>query len=140
MWIGVDLDGTLAKIMDWIGPESIGEPIMPMVERVKSWVAEGIEVRIFTARVDGGVGLKAMGIPLWELYTDVDYVKQCIEDWCIKNLGFILPITNQKDMCMLELWDDRAVQLIPDTGETLALFATSMNHEINSERMSLRCY
>ncbi|MEI8285241.1 MAG: hypothetical protein WCG52_09650, partial [bacterium] len=47
-WIGVDLDGTLAE---FIGDMSfIGEPIMPMLNRVKTWLANGREVRIFTAR------------------------------------------------------------------------------------------
>ena len=50
-WIGVDLDGTLARYDGWKGPEHIGEPLMPMVERVKAWLAEGREVRIMTARV-----------------------------------------------------------------------------------------
>ena len=51
-WIGVDLDGTLAKYGIWDG--SIGEPIPLMVERVKIWIALGVEVKIFTARVGFG--------------------------------------------------------------------------------------
>jgi hypothetical protein len=35
--IGVDLDGTLAKYGEWRGVEHIGEPIPPMVDRVKGW-------------------------------------------------------------------------------------------------------
>lgn len=53
-WIGVDLDGTLAHYDGWKGPEHIGAPIPAMVERVKAWLAEGKEVRISTARADGG--------------------------------------------------------------------------------------
>jgi hypothetical protein len=54
-WIGVDLDGTLAKHY-WpddgpYHPLRIGDPIHRMVERVKLWIAEDKEVRIFTARV-----------------------------------------------------------------------------------------
>lgn len=45
-WIGVDLDGTLAHYDKWIGPEHIGEPIAPMVDRVRAWLGQGIEVRI----------------------------------------------------------------------------------------------
>ena len=33
-WIGVDLDGTLAHYGGWIGPDHIGDPIAPMVERI----------------------------------------------------------------------------------------------------------
>ena len=50
-WIGVDLDGTLAEYNGWQGPANIGAPIPAMVERVKAWLEEGRDVRIFTARV-----------------------------------------------------------------------------------------
>lgn len=50
-WIGVDLDGTLAMYDGFKGPEHIGDPVPKMLERVKKWLAEGREVRIFTARV-----------------------------------------------------------------------------------------
>ena len=53
-WIGVDLDGTLAEYHGWNG--SIGKPIAPMVDRVKRWLAEGVEVRIMTARVSNRGG------------------------------------------------------------------------------------
>jgi hypothetical protein len=46
-WIGVDLDGTLAHYDGWKGADHIGEPIAPMVERVKRWLSEGHEVRVF---------------------------------------------------------------------------------------------
>ena len=49
-WIGVDLDGTLAHYGGWVEPERIGQPIAPMVARIKEWLGQGIEVRIFTAR------------------------------------------------------------------------------------------
>ena len=39
-WIGVDLDGTLAEYLGWQGMGHIGEPIAPMVERVKAWLAQ----------------------------------------------------------------------------------------------------
>ena len=35
-WIGVDLDGTLAIYTGWKGCDHVGEPIPPMVERVKA--------------------------------------------------------------------------------------------------------
>ena len=50
-WIGIDLDGTLAEYDGWKGVEHIGKPIPSMVERVKAWIIEGKDVRIFTARV-----------------------------------------------------------------------------------------
>ncbi len=50
-WYGVDLDGTLAHYDGWMGPTEIGPPISKMVHRVRRWLAEGRDVRIFTARV-----------------------------------------------------------------------------------------
>src|SRR5260370_1562028 len=51
-WIGTDLDGTLAKYSGW--SEDIGEPIGPMISKVKRWLAEGKEGRILTARGSQG--------------------------------------------------------------------------------------
>lgn len=102
-WIGVDLDGTLAEYSGWQGHNVIGKPIPRMVERVLDWCNAGRDVRIFTAR--------AASIP-----TDPS-VGAAIEAWCATHLGRVLPITNVKDYGMIELWDDRAVQVIPNTGQ-----------------------
>lgn len=108
-WIGVDLDGTLAVYDGWKGDGHVGEPIPLMVARVRQWIAEGKDVRIFTARVSphsieiNNSSLVATLVP--------------IQNWCDKNLGKILPVTYKKDMAMVELWDDRAIQVIPNTGE-----------------------
>jgi ribosomal protein L37E len=40
-----------------------------------------------------------------------------IKAWSKEHLGQILPITYQKDAEMLELWDDRAIQVKPNTGQ-----------------------
>ena len=108
-WIGVDLDGTLAHYDGWKGEEHIGEPVPLMLARVKQWLAEGRDVRIFTARIDAGV---EFGI------TDVKQVavQNAIEDWCKKHIGQYLKITCCKDYGMIELWDDRAVQVTPNWG------------------------
>lgn len=108
-WIGVDLDGTLAHYDRWNGPEHIGEPVQKMVERVKRWLAEGRDVRIFTARVahDGTI----------ERAVEVAKAIKAIREWSAIHIGRELPITNVKDTHMVELWDDRCVQVIPNTGE-----------------------
>jgi hypothetical protein len=105
-WIGVDLDGTLARYDGWKGDTHIGDPIPLMLARVKRWVAEGKDVRIFTARV-GDQG---------EFKTTVEQCRKAIEDWCQKWIGKVLPVTCTKDYRMIELWDDRAIQVIPNTG------------------------
>jgi hypothetical protein len=117
-WIGVDLDGTLAKYDRWVNTFHIGEPIGPMLERVKGWLAEGREVRIFTARIDGGGAASKMGVDpeITKYYEDVEAITKIVQDWTEKYLGVRLPVTNKKDYGMVELWDDRCVQVIPNTG------------------------
>lgn len=105
-WFGVDLDGTLAEYHGW-NPE-IGDPIPKMVKRVKKWLSQGRDVRIFTARVSR-----------FPDTTDehVAEVRKKIEVWCEEHLGVVLPITNVKEHGLVELWDDRAVQVIKNTGK-----------------------
>lgn len=105
-WIGLDLDGTLAYYDEWRGIEHIGEPIPAMLERVKRWIKEGKEVRIFTARVSRN-------------YPEVGTVRYHIVNWCLEHIGVSLVITNQKDFNMIELWDDRVVQVQKNTGKIL---------------------
>jgi hypothetical protein len=108
-WIGVDLDGTLAHYDEWKGHEHIGDPIPDMLERVKRWRAEGRDVRIFTARIAGSnPRVAAMGLCV---------ILNSIQDWCEKHIGEKLPVTNVKDFSMIELWDDRAIQVHPNTGK-----------------------
>jgi hypothetical protein len=108
-WIGVDLDGTLAVYTEWSGPCDIGEPIGPMVERVKGWLAEGKDVRIFTARVANVIDDDRV----------TDEIRTAVQQWCLEHIGKVLPVTCQKDYGLLELWDDRCVQIVPNTGLTL---------------------
>lgn len=102
-WIGVDLDGTLAVYDEWRGVEHIGAPVAAMVARVKRWLAEGKDVRIFTARVSriGPEGAAAY---------------DRIQEWLRQHGLPRLPITCTKDFAMIELWDDRCVQVEPNTG------------------------
>lgn len=102
-WIGVDLDGTLAVYHGWVAPDHIGDPIDLMADRVRQWLKEGKEVRIFTARV-------------WPGKDDAAICRRAIEVWCFSVFGQTLPITHEKDPGMLELWDDRCVQVFPNTG------------------------
>lgn len=113
-WIGVDLDGTLAHYEYWKGENHIGAPIPLMVDRVKAWRAAGHAVRIMTARVAGEAQwIGPMGIPEPMPKSEA---RQHIEAWSLAHLGEVLPVTCVKDYGMIELWDDRAVQVEPNTG------------------------
>lgn len=105
-WIGVDLDGTLAHYDGWRGNHHIGKPIPLMVERVKTWLAGGLKVKIFTARA--------------YCKEPDEIVLKPIREWCKEHLGQELPITNVKNFGMIELWDDRCVQVEPNTGKILS--------------------
>lgn len=104
-WIGVDLDGTLAHYEGWVNECHIGTPIPIMVDRVKTWLAEGREVKIFTARVWDDNGNR-----------DVSPIRERIQAWCLMHIGRELEVTCQKDYGMIELWDDRAVRVVANTG------------------------
>ena len=104
-WIGVDLDGTLAMYHEWVSPSHIGNPIPKMIERVKRWRKDGIDVRIITARVSNK--------------DQADEARDAIEKWCMEFLGEVLVITHMKDYEMLELWDDRCVQVETNTGKII---------------------
>lgn len=106
-WIGVDLDGTLARYDGWQGEDHIGEPLKPMVDRVRAWRAQGQEIRIFTARAS------AWGRPAERLRKNIDL----IQAWCKKHIGEVLPVTSDKDYQCIQIWDDRAIQVAFNEGE-----------------------
>jgi len=107
-WIGVDLDGTLAKYDKWEGPYVIGDPIPRMVQRVKNWLAQGIEVRIVTARVSQD-----------ENTVEDRRVRIAIAAWSLNHIGQTLPMTCVKDYQMEVLYDDRCVQVERNTGRLI---------------------
>lgn len=111
-WIGVDLDGTLALTCS--NTREIGAPIAPMLSRVHDWLDQGLEVRIVTARVG------ASGVTLRDGTVDdqcnAERQRALVGAWCVEHVGQSLPITASKDIRMLELWDDRAVQVEKDKG------------------------
>ncbi len=139
-WLGVDLDGTLAEYDKFRGHEHIGAPIPAMVERVKALIASGFEVRIFTARVAEPVApftcdnCEDTGITTWRdgrgrmirsrtcgqcAAATAPTPRQVVETWVLLHIGLPLKITNVKDQHMVELWDDRCVQVEKNTGRLL---------------------
>jgi hypothetical protein len=113
-WIGVDFDRTLCTRQHDGGPE-LGEPIQPMVDRVKRWLAEGRRVKIFTARVSG---FYKPGIDGDQARAGAQY--NLIVDWCEKHLGWTLEVTCIKDSYCKEIWDDIAVAVEENTGQQLS--------------------
>jgi hypothetical protein len=104
-WIGVDFDGTLARDDaegHFLPPYPLGEPIPEMVEMVKSLLAAGVKVKIFSARA-----VEPKSIPI-------------IQDWAEKHGLGRLEVTNQKDYDLIRYYDDRAIQVVPNLGKSVA--------------------
>lgn len=135
-WIGVDLDGTLAWHGDNFSILKIGVPIREMVNHIAGLLAAGNDVRIFTARVARisneralealrpltqgechAVSMKLADLMEWNaaLFFEV-YQRRIIEEWCVEHLGRKLLITAEKDFDTIRIYDDRAVQVVTNTG------------------------
>lgn len=99
--MNIDTLGTLKHI-------NIGEPVRPMLERVRDWIANGTDVRIVTARVSHDGSAARM--------VQAQYALIAIMDWCERHIGKALPVTCVKDYAMKELWDDRVVQVVKNIG------------------------
>ena len=107
-WVGVDLDGTLAHYNGWKGPAHIGEPIKPMVEKIKQLLQQGANVKVFTARVCSTQPEEELAI-----------AKKTIAEWTLKHIGRELDSTAEKDWNMIEFYDDRAIHVQYNTGQTI---------------------
>jgi hypothetical protein len=103
--VAFDLDGTLAEYHGWNGVTHIGAPIPKMVERLKAYRAKNVNVIIFTARASNA--------------PDQEMAMKIIQAWCLQNLNEILPITNEKTPDIVRLYDDRARQVLENTGEVV---------------------
>ena len=127
-WWGVDLDCTMAEYEKFQGPEHIGAPIMRTIRRVRYWLRQGRDVRVFTARVhlphytDADFG---------ESYQNAVVAVKAIDAFCDEHFGRRLPITCEKDYHMVSLLDDRVEQVIPNTGKLV-------RHELRTAVEALR--
>ena len=100
-WYGFDLDGTLAKHRK--GQMKIGDPIEEAIKRMRRRLNAGKEVRIVTAR--GAIEGLERHAQLVAVY-----------DWLRENVGTVVEVTASKDPQMIELEDDRVVEIEKNTG------------------------
>lgn len=117
-WIGVDLDRTLAYRKHDGSHNGIGDPVPAMVERVKNWLSNGQKVKIFTARVAGLFEPDAR--KLYRRGDSAEVQVGLINEWCLKHIGQVLPVTAVKDSYCKEIWDDLAVRVEENTGRRLS--------------------
>jgi hypothetical protein len=119
-WIGVDLDGVLARYDGWKGPEVIGDPIWHAVNKVKRLLEQGREVRIFTARAC---------IP-----SQIPPVERWLESVGLPKLQ----VTCVKDIGCEQLWDDRALQYVSNTGLSVVEMLGGTEFDIEHAQSAVR--
>ncbi len=117
-WYGFDLDGTTFSYSGWVSHTHIGEPVQLMIDKIKSYLEEGKTVKIFTARVAHDGTEKAI--------KEAKEAEAAIKAVCLKYLGQELEVTCVKDKYCVEIWDDRAKQVIPNTGINAVIHETSL--------------
>ena len=149
-WYGFDLDGTLAKYDKWEGIDHIGEPIAPMVRLIKQMHDDGKIVKILTARVsprpvpetkpnpymEGNWCIQEPDVQTWAL-KDAWTAREFIQEWCYRHLWFVPEITHEKDHLMLELYDDRVKQVVPNTGALIEDVVRHLEKQNNSLRTDM---
>ena len=107
--VAVDFDGTLSHYEHFEGPDILGPPITEMVEKVKALIAEGVQVTIFTARVNPNSGSYQDALSATLAYV-------AIVEWSKEHLGMVLPVTHEKSREWEHIIDDRAIAVIRNTG------------------------
>src|SRR5258708_2659092 len=107
-YYAIDLDGTLAEYHHDFKHDELGMPIHKTVSLIKEMLGQGYDVRILTARV----GPQSDD-------TNVDDVRTMIENWCLEHIGTILIVQNHKCYEMIQLYDDRAIQVELNTGRLM---------------------
>ena len=97
--IFVGLDGTLShQSEDASAEDKIGDPVKPMLERVRKWIADGKSVMVFTARAETAGGMLA--VRFW------------LDAHDLQTVGVTDKITRDAD----EIWSCRAVGIMLNKG------------------------
>lgn len=120
-WVGFDFDRTLVHYDGWVDHSHVGETIQTTLNAMLNLVRRGYLVKIFTARVFPIISYPISGA--WDTQRSSvvpvhSGLQACraIREWCLSNVGVLLPITNVKDPRCVALFDDIAVQMEPNQG------------------------
>lgn len=104
-WYGFDLDGTIAKYSVWKGAHHIGVPLHPAIDYLKAMLKDGKRIKIFTARVNSKLSSE-----------ERQEAEAAIKEWCLEYIGQELEVTAEKDIGLIEFFDDRAIRVICNEG------------------------
>lgn len=103
LWIAVDFDGVLVEYDGWQGPTHIGKETR-IVGLVRWWLANGVNVAIFTARVSPKNNTHEIGFAT-------------ITNWSTLMFGAgVVPVTSDKWPKFRFFLDDRAVRVLANEG------------------------
>jgi hypothetical protein len=121
-WVGIDFDGTIAEHEPASDLRIPGAPVPAIVDLALNLLENLVQVKIFTARVYPlnicvwpDTELKFLPFQHRNVEDSVAHVR-AVQQFCLDNLGFVLPVTNIKDYAMSQLYDDRAIQVIRNKG------------------------
>jgi len=121
-WCGWDFDRTLVTYTGWKGPGHVGETIEPSLSALIQHLEAGDRVKIFTARIHPVLTVSLSSeLTVVSGTSNGDFLAGreaflAVQRWCIENLGHVLEITCVKDKACTVLYDDIAIQIIPNTG------------------------
>ena len=104
--IALDLDKTLAFHESKWGISKIGDPILPMVDKVKEWLSKGYKITIFTVRMNNTGEV---------LETQIAMIKEFLIGAGLPNL----PKTATKQRDFSHFVDDRAYHVERNTGRII---------------------
>ncbi len=118
-----------------------------MVVLIRRLRDEGKVVKIMTARVApkdepetkpnpyraGNWCIEFPDIQTWAL-KDEWTPREFIQEWCYRTLGFVPEVVYQKDHLMLELYDDRVKQVVPNEGRLVEDIAEEERVALRTER------
>lgn len=126
------MDGTLFTYTHWVGWNKFGRPIQPMIDRVRAWLDADVEVRVVTARIGLPVARDVMtGEDVYsrartgrcrmtrQEFSDHE-MRLAVQDHLERHDLPRLRVQCYKNVDMIEIWDDRAVQVVANDGRMLA--------------------
>lgn len=87
-----------------------------MTDMQRPWV--GVDLDGTLAHYEGWKGTEHIGAPIWPMVERIKlWLNEVIHRRLQAECGLpALAVTCTKDFAMVALWDDRAVQIIPNTG------------------------
>ncbi len=106
-WWGFDIDKTAFTDEGGTRGGVIGEPIMPIIRRIKHFLRTGRKVNIVTARVHPSEP---------DREEQVLTVSRALDAVLGPEMASKIGIRSDKDRHMIALYDDRAEQVIPNKG------------------------